>query len=101
MSVQESISKMIKQRTEIDKVITKSALGTALGVTPQAVNKWIQEGGFKIERVPELCNLLQITPNELFEFTSDEVLSLEEKKIIEAYRESDMKPAVKAILNVK
>ncbi len=101
MAVQESISKMIKQRTEVDKVITKSQLGTALGVTPQAVNKWIQEGGFKIERVPELCTLLKITPNELFEFTSDEVLSLEEKKIIEAYRESDIKQAVKDILHVK
>ena len=101
MTVQESISKMIKQRTEVDKIITKSQLGTALGVTPQAVNKWIQEGGFKIERVPELCALLQITPNELFEFTNDDVLSLEEKKIIQAYRESDMKDAVKRILNVK
>ncbi len=101
MSVQDSISKMIKQRTEVDKVITKSKLGTALGVTPQAVNKWIQEGGFKIERVPELCNLLGITPNELFEFTSEDVLSLEEKKIIKAYRDSSMKDAVKTLLDVK
>ena len=101
MTVQESFSTMIKQSTEIDNIITKSALGTALGVTPHAVNKWIQEGGFKIERVPELCNLLKITPNELFEFTSEDDLSLEEKKIALAYRNSDMKPAVKAILNVK
>jgi len=72
MTVRENISKMIKKRINEDKIITQANLANELGVSRSAVNKMITKGQIDLDRVLKLCQVLQITPNELLGYNINE-----------------------------
>lgn len=62
----ESIAKTLNKYLKEDKVITQKEFANKLGVTPVAVNKWLNGGAIESSKIPDICNVLNITPNELF-----------------------------------
>ena len=47
---------------------TQVALAAHMGVSPQAVQKWINKGAFAREHVRRICQFIDCTPDELFGF---------------------------------
>lgn len=82
---QEKIGKFISVSRK-NKNLTQEQLAEKLGVSINAVSKW--ERGLNLPDVSlmkELCNILNITLNELFEgkkLTNEEIISKSEKNII-------------------
>ena len=82
----ENISKVLNRKLKEEKVISQVEFANRLGVTPVAVNKWLKGGAIESSKIPMICEILNITPNELFgienELDSDKAL-----KLYEAYKE--------------
>lgn len=82
---QEKIGKFISLSRK-NKCLTQEQLAEKLGVSINAVSKW--ERGLNLPDVSlmkELCDILNITLNELFEgkkLTNEEIISKSEKNII-------------------
>jgi len=56
---------LIKKLRE-EKVITQVALAEKLGISNIAINKWLNGGAIDMDRIPTICEILNVTPNELF-----------------------------------
>lgn len=66
MNIFETISNVLNEKIKKEKVISQVELANRLGVTPVAVNKWLNGGAIESSKIPQLCEILSITPNELF-----------------------------------
>ena len=42
-----------------------------MGIAPASVNKWLSGGTPAIDKLPRLCDILGITPNELFGYEEE------------------------------
>ena len=69
----ERISKLLRKYTKEEKRISQVELAKKMGVAPASVNKWVMEGSISIDRIPQLCEILEISPNELFGYKDPEV----------------------------
>ena len=80
MKATERISSILRKYTKEKKQISQVELAKQMGVAPASVNKWVMEGTISLDRIPKLCEILKITPNELFGFKdplfNDEALYL-------------------------
>lgn len=61
-NIQQVLHKKIKE----EKIISQKELAEKMNVSPASVSKWLKGGFFDITKIPDLCNALNITPNELF-----------------------------------
>ena len=46
--------------------MTQAELAKKMHISPVSVNKWMKNGGPAIDKLPQLCEILEISPNELF-----------------------------------
>ena len=60
------ISELLRKYTKEEKQISQLDLAKKMGVAPASVNKWVKDGSISIDRIPKLCEVLGISPNELF-----------------------------------
>jgi transcriptional regulator with XRE-family HTH domain len=82
----ENISKVLNRKLKEEKVISQVEFANRLGVTPVAVNKWLKGGAIESSKIPMICEILNITPNELFGI-ENELDSEKALKLYEAYKE--------------
>ena len=80
MTTTERISSILRKYTKEEKRISQVELAKEMNVAPASVNKWVTEGTISLEWIPRLCEVLGISPNELFGYEdprfTDEALKL-------------------------
>ena len=54
-----------------EKKLTQADLAERIGISPASVNKWMSGGTPAIDKLPQLCEILKITPNELFGYEQE------------------------------
>ena len=95
------IADLIDTKLNKEHVIARKDLASRLDITTTAVGKWLKGGSIAMEKIPELCRCLEITPNELFGF-DDTTLTNEQKELLKAYEaHPEFHESVKTLLNFK
>lgn len=83
MDFLENFKYILNKRIKEDKIITQKQLAEKLNVSPVAVNKWLNGGLIDYNKIPALCEAINVTPNELFGFEDNsedrEILDLVNK----------------------
>ncbi len=71
MTLSERITLFLKKRIKEEKKLTQAELAEEMGIAPASVNKWMTGGTPAIDKLPQLCEILEITPNDLFGFEQE------------------------------
>lgn len=86
----ENLNKYINEQK-----LTQVELASIMNVSQAAVHKWLNDGSISIEKIPQLCKALNITPNDLFGFK-------EKEEIIQKYKEHpELHSAINKLLEIK
>ena len=72
MVLSERITILLNKAIKEDKRISQVDLAKIMEVAPASVNKWLSGGTPSIDKLPKLCEVLCITPNELFDYHPNE-----------------------------
>lgn len=95
MTIREHIAQVITKRVKTDKIITQAGLAKGLGVSEAAVSKMLKTGQVDYDNIIKLCELINITPNELLGFTEN----IEERELLDILNKN---PKLKAyVLSMK
>lgn len=101
MDVKESLASIIKSAME-KKNLNNSELGNLIHVDKSTVGRWLKgDKLLRVDVIPDLCKVLDITPNQLFGFVDKNTLSPEQVKLLNAYETSNQKDAVNKLLDIK
>ena len=100
METLEKIAFILNDLIKNKKIISQKELAEKMGVSPVSVNKWLNGGAIEVAKIPQLCNVLGITPNELFgynntEFSDEDLLILEKIN-----KRPEYKGAIKKLLDI-
>ena len=79
MTVREHIAYITTNRIKVDKIITQAALAKGLGISEAAVSKMLKTGQVDYENILKLCELINVTPNELLGFKEN----MEERELLD------------------
>ena len=100
MTLSERIRFFMKKKTKEEKTITQAELAAKLGIAPASVNKWLSGGTPSVDKLPALCELLGITPNELFGY-KEEDFPQEAVDLYKAFQKyPEYKPAISKLLDM-
>lgn len=79
MNTLENFKYILNKRIKEDKIINQRQLAEKLNVSPVAVNKWLNGGLIDYDKIPALCEAINVTPNELFGFEDN----LEDRELLD------------------
>lgn len=65
-TLSERIREILHSRIKKEKKLTQRDLAKAMDISAASVNRWMKSGAPEIDKLPKLCEILGITPNELF-----------------------------------
>ena len=71
MTLTERINGLLTRMIKEEKRISQVELAKKLDVAPASVNKWLNGGAPAVDKLPILCEVLGITPNQLFGYETD------------------------------
>ena len=71
MTLSERITLYLVKTIKEEKRLTQADLAERMGIAPASVNKWMSGGTPAIDKLPQLCEILKITPNELFGYEQE------------------------------
>ncbi len=71
MTLSERITLYLIKTIKEEKRLTQADLAERMGIAPASVNKWMSGGTPAIDKLPQLCEILKITPNELFGYEQE------------------------------
>ena len=71
MTLSERITLYLIKTIKEEKKLTQADLAERMGIAPASVNKWMSGGTPAIDKLPQLCEILKITPNELFGYEQE------------------------------
>ena len=71
MTLTERINLLLTKAIKEEKKMTQVEIAVKMGVAPASVNKWLSGGAPSIDKLPELCEILDITPNQLFGYEEE------------------------------
>ena len=86
MTLTERISSILNKAIKQDKKMTQVELAERVGIAPASVNKWMNGGAPAVDKLPLLCEILEITPNQLFGY-EDEEMPQEAISLFKAFKE--------------
>mgnify|MGYP000233469390 CR=1 FL=1 len=69
MGVPNNITNILINKIKIQKMISARKIASELQISEAAVGKWLKGGSIELDKIPKLCKILEITPNELFGFS--------------------------------
>ena len=72
MELTERICMLLNKAIKEDKRFSQVELAEKMNIAPASVNKWMTGGSPSIDKLPKLCEILDITPNELFGYKKNE-----------------------------
>ena len=100
MTLTERISMLLNKAIKEDKKFTQADLAKRMNISPVSVNKWMKDGAPSIDKLPQLCEILEISPNELFGY-DDGVISEDALKLYKAFKSHpDYQNSVKVLLEL-
>lgn len=73
MTLTNRINFLLKKAIKDEKKMTQVELAQKMGVAPASVNKWMDGGAPSVDKLPRLCELLDISPNQLFGYEKDDL----------------------------
>ena len=73
MTLTDRINLLLKKAIKDEKKMTQVELAQKMGVAPASVNKWMDGGAPSVDKLPRLCELLEISPNQLFGYEKDDL----------------------------
>lgn len=85
MTLTERISMLLNRAIKEEKKFTQVELARKMNISPVSVNKWMKDGAPSLDKLPQLCEILEITPNELFGY-DDGTLSKEALALYKAFQ---------------
>ena len=71
MTLSERITLYLIKTIKEEKRLTQADLAERMGIAPASVDKWMSGGTPAIDKLPQLCEILKITPNELFGYEQE------------------------------
>ena len=71
MTLTDRINFLLKKTIKDEKKMSQVELASKMGVAPASVNKWMDGGAPSVDKLPRLCELLEISPNQLFGYEQD------------------------------
>lgn len=77
MELTDRITLFLNKAVKEEKRISQVEIARSMDVAPASVNKWMSGGTPSVNKLPKLCEILGISPNELFDYHASE----EEKKL--------------------
>ena len=86
MVLSERITILLNKAIKEDKRISQVDLAKIMEVAPASVNKWLSGGTPSIDKLPKLCAVLGITPNELFDYHPNN-FDIETEELIKRLKE--------------
>lgn len=72
MTLTERISSLLRKAVKEEKKMTQVELAHKVGIAPASVNKWMNGGAPAVDKLPLLCQILEISPNELFGYKQED-----------------------------
>ena len=72
MELSERITLLLNKAIKEEKRFSQVELAKHMDVAPASVNKWMSGGAPSLDKLPMLCEILEITPNELFGYQENE-----------------------------
>lgn len=99
MKLTERITQLLNKTIKEEKRFTQVELAEMMGVAPASVNKWMVGGAPSIDKLPKLCEILEITPNELFDYHENED-DIETEKILKKFKQiPEYRPIIEKLLS--
>ena len=94
------ISLILNDLIKNKKIISQKDLAEKMGVSTVAVNKWLNGGSIDDDKIPLLCETLNITPNELFGYNNTELSDDEINIILKLKQHPEYMVAIKKLLDI-
>ncbi len=95
--VAHNISRFLKLKGK-----TQVSLAQHVGLTKAAVSNWTKGSTSPdINNIISICEFLDISINDLFGHYDEKHLTVEEKIMLQEYRESEFRDAINALLKIK
>ena len=66
LTLTKRIQKLLNKRIKEEKRLTQRDLANEMNISAASVNRWMSTGAPDIDKLPQLCEILDVTPNELF-----------------------------------
>lgn len=102
MIIFENISTTLKKYLKEDKIISQVEFANKMGVTPVAVNKWLKGGAIESSKIPLICEVLNITPNDLFGAQTKDINSTKALKLYDAYQKHpEFQNSINSLLGIE
>ena len=64
---------LLHKRIKEEKKLSQRDLAKAIGISAASVNRWMNGGAPEIDKLPQLCEILEVTPNELFGYKPEDI----------------------------
>ena len=71
MTLTDRINLLLIKAIKEKKTMTQVDLAKKMGVAPASVNKWLCGGAPAVDKLPLLCEILDISPNHLFGYEQE------------------------------
>lgn len=100
MTLTQRISMLLNKAIKDEKRFTQADLAKKMNISPVSVNKWMKDGAPSIDKLPQLCEILEISPNELFGY-DDGLMPEDALKLYKAFKNHpDYQNSVKVLLEL-
>jgi len=100
MLLTERITMLLNKAVKEDKKFTQVEIAKRMNVSPVSVNKWMKDGSPTIDKLPLLCEILDLTPNELFGY-NDKKMSKDALVLYKAFlKHPEYQSSVKKLLEL-
>lgn len=100
MTLTERINQLLIKMIKEEKRISQVELAQRMDVAPASVNKWLNGGSPAVDKLPLLCEILDITPNQLFGYEPD-TYPLEAANLFRAFqRHPEYQNSVEKLLDL-
>lgn len=100
MRTLEKIAEILNDLIKNKRIISQKELANKMNVSPVSVNKWLNGGSIEIDKIPLLCETLNITPNDLFGFNNTELTDEELNIIFKLRNNPQYKDAINKLLDI-
>ena len=85
-----------------NKKMNNAQLGELIGADKSTVGRWInKEALLKVNFIPDICRILEISPNILFNYVDKNSLTPKQLKLINAYESKpEIQQAIDKLLDI-